>query len=183
MPLEFYESSKSPIISSRVCEDCWQQIHGQSLSSSPSSKLASPRSVYRRPSSNSSSPLSSTVLTPPDRLCPLTSHLRRPPSRASSTSSKSRAIQAGHLPLPDKLIEVHLLGSEPSYGELDAYPLRRSSAICKATGGGRWEPKEELIQPCYGLPGCKAPFELEMEREEAEEHMRRSNPVVRDGGQ
>lgn len=72
--------------------------------------------------------------------------------------------------------------SEPSLGGLDAYPLRRSSAICKATGGGRWEPKQIQQHPGHRLPGGKAPFEIEMEREEEEERLRRLNPIVRDGG-
>lgn len=77
---------------------------------------------------------------------------------------------------------------EQSYGELDAYPLRRSSAVCKATGGGRWEPKQSSPEPGYripftGKPGCLglAPFELDMEREEEKERIRRMNPIVKDG--
>lgn len=72
--------------------------------------------------------------------------------------------------------------SEPSFGELDAYPLRRSSIICKATGGGRWEPKNSPPKIGFRVPGRKAPYELEMEREDAEEVRRRMNPIVRDGG-
>lgn len=69
-----------------------------------------------------------------------------------------------------------------SLGELDAYPLRRSSIICKATGGGRWQPKNSPPRIGVRIPGCKAPYELEMEREDAEERRRRMNPIVRDGG-
>ncbi|KAF8414712.1 hypothetical protein L210DRAFT_3590861 [Boletus edulis BED1] len=51
----------------------------------------------------------------------------------------------------------------------------------------------ELSEPSFGdqknspprigirIPGCKAPYELEMEREDAEERRRRMNPIVRDG--
>jgi hypothetical protein len=79
---------------------------------------------------------------------------------------------------------VPLAAEERSYGELDAYPLRRASLLCKASGGGRWEPKPEAVDPALRVPiiGGKAPYELEMEREEAEERRRRSNPVIRDGG-
>jgi hypothetical protein len=79
---------------------------------------------------------------------------------------------------------VPLREEERSYGELDAYPLRRASLLCKASGGGRWEPKPEAVDPALRVPiiGGKAPYELEMEREEAEERRRRSNPVIRDGG-
>ena len=73
--------------------------------------------------------------------------------------------------------------SEPSFGELDTYPLRRSSIICKATGGGRWEPKNSPPRIGIRIPGCKAPYKLEMEREHAEERRRRMNLIVRDGGQ
>jgi len=70
---------------------------------------------------------------------------------------------------------------EKSYGELDAYPLRRSSVLCKATGGGRWEPKQQTVLCGYRPPGGKAPFEIELEREEQEAKIRRLNPVVKDG--
>ena len=72
---------------------------------------------------------------------------------------------------------------ERSYGELDAYPLRRSSVLCKATGGGRWEPKPSPVLDFYRvpIPGGKAPFEVEMEREEKLEQIRRENPVVKHG--
>ena len=59
--------------------------------------------------------------------------------------------------------------SERSFGELDANPLRRSSVICKATGGGRWEPKNSPSRIGIRIPGCEAPYELEMECEDAEE--------------
>jgi hypothetical protein len=87
--------------------------------------------------------------------------------------------------LPETVQEVDTpaeCGLEQSFGELDAYPLRRSSAICKATGGGRWYPKHSLPQPGLRIPGCKAPFEIEMEREEEEARLRRLNPVIQDGG-
>ena len=75
------------------------------------------------------------------------------------------------------------LDIERSYGELDAYPLRRSSILCKATGGGRWEPKPCPVLDGYRppVPGGKAPFEIEMEREEQEARKLRENPIVKDG--
>ena len=75
------------------------------------------------------------------------------------------------------------LDLERSYGELDAYPLRRSSILCKATGGGRWEPKPCPVLDGYRppVPGGKAPFEIEMEREEQEARKLRENPIVKDG--
>lgn len=70
---------------------------------------------------------------------------------------------------------------ERSYGELDAYPLKRASVLCKATGGGRWEPKQipVLVVP---IPGGKAPYELQLEKEAELERLRRENPVIKDGG-
>ena len=84
-------------------------------------------------------------------------------------------IRAGHLTLPPEL-------ENKSYGELDAYPLRHSSVLCKATGGGRWEPKHEPQLAGYRppIPGAKAQYELELEAEEKEEKRRRANPVVQD---
>jgi len=70
---------------------------------------------------------------------------------------------------------------ERSFGELDAYPLRKASAVCKAMGGGRWCPKPSPPRSGYRIPGCKAPFEIEMEREEEEARLRQLNPIIRDG--
>ena len=68
-------------------------------------------------------------------------------------------------------------------GELDSYPLRYASKICKANGGGRWEPKPIPEYVAKRIPGCKAAYEIELEREEEERRIRRANPVIRDGGQ
>jgi len=107
----------------------------------------------------------------------------RPVPSISSLASTSRHIRTGQVTLSETVAEAEILGSQPSFGELDAYPLRRASALCKATGGGRWEPKHSPLPSGYRIPGCKAPFELEMEREEAEARKLRLNPVVRDGGE
>lgn len=98
------------------------------------------------------------------------------PSSSSLNSVRRTPLRTAHLTLPADL--------ERSYGELDSYPLRRSSIVCKATGGGRWEPKQEPVDVGYRppVPGGKAPFELQMEREEKEARQRRENPIVRDGG-
>ena len=74
------------------------------------------------------------------------------------------------------------MDSELSLGELDSYPLRRASSICKATGGGRWEPKPIPEYVTKRVPGCKPAYELELEREEEERRLRRVNPVIEDGG-
>lgn len=33
----------------------------------------------------------------------------------------------------------------------------------------------------FRIPGCKAPYEIELEREEEERRRKRSNPIIRDG--
>lgn len=44
-----------------------------------------------------------------------------------------------------RLPRVHARKAKPevSFGEMDAYPLVQPSIMCKATGGGRWEPKPD----------------------------------------
>lgn len=74
-------------------------------------------------------------------------------------------------------------GSDDDLGELAAYPLRHSSAICKKTGGGRWYPKKTNTIEGYRMPGCKAQFEIDMEREEEELRRLKLNPVFKDGGE
>ncbi|KAJ7440520.1 hypothetical protein B0H11DRAFT_1883112 [Mycena galericulata] len=70
-----------------------------------------------------------------------------------------------------------------SFGALDAYPLKVSSAVCKATGGGMWTPRPYIPDPAGRVPmiGGKAPFDIEIEEEEAEEQSNRENPVIRHG--
>ena len=75
------------------------------------------------------------------------------------------------------------MDAELSLGELDSYPLKRASSICKATGGGRWEPKPIPEYAAKRIPGRKPTYELELEREEEERRLRRLNPVIKDGGQ
>ncbi|KAF8640608.1 hypothetical protein AX17_000269 [Amanita inopinata Kibby_2008] len=199
IPISTYDSPTSPVMECRVCDDCWHQIHGYTRSSrsSDSSRLSrplpSPISVWASPlspsSSGESSLCSSVVATPPNtqtlnsmyprKTCSLrtTSSVSSLEGSAAALRSKHVTFRHSHLPLP---VEIP---SERSYGELDAYPLRRSSVLCKATGGGRWEPKHSPVHPGYRPPvlGGKAPFEIEMENEEREERLRRANPVVKDG--
>jgi hypothetical protein len=53
--------------------------------------------------------------------------------------------------------------------------------LCKATGGGRWEPQPIPVLDFYRVPGGKAPFEIEMEKEQKLEQLRRENPVIKHG--
>jgi hypothetical protein len=201
VPITDYESPLSPILNSRVCDDCFDQVHG--CPTTPRTPelprpafrrvLSNPIAAFRHfpslsapqsPSSASSegSHVDNLLSTSKRR----TNSLRHQPSssslntQSSSNSAPSRrvkrsSIRTTRLPLPQDL--------ERSYGELDAYPLRRSSVLCKATGGGRWEPKQAPVLDFYRVPvpGGKAPFELEMEREEQLEKLRRLNPIVKDG--
>jgi len=176
VPLQTFESPTSPILPFRVCDDCWEQIHGTSNGRTRNSPL-SPPVLIRSQSllSETSSLPTSTSTSPP---CASPTSWRSLLGMQSLTDLR----QSQSHTLPAKLPEASPV-SERSFGELDAYPLRRSSAICKATGGGRWEPRQSPPQPHYRIPGGKAPFEIEMEKEEEAERLRRQNPIVRDGGQ
>ncbi|KAG6878338.1 hypothetical protein C0993_008516 [Termitomyces sp. T159_Od127] len=196
IPLASYASPISPLHSSRVCYDCWDQIHGNParprtpdlVRPSFARVLSSPISMFKSPLSSGTSSLASSIdaplpksdppssLTDPVPIAPPKSQsLRTKPSSSSLNAVRRATIRASHLTLPPDL--------ERSYGELDAYPLRRSSVICKATGGGRWEPKQD--PPIIGyrppIPGAKAQFEIDMERAERDERRRRENPIIRHG--
>ncbi|GLB36629.1 putative protein present in Fab1, YOTB, Vac1, and EEA1 [Lyophyllum shimeji] len=203
IPLASFASPISPFLPCRVCDDCWDQIHGnpstphtpeltRRMLTSPLSMLKSPLSSSPATSSNSS--LASSVDVPSNMsqhplaasetaallataapLARKARSLRTTPSISSLNGTRRSIVRASHLTLPPDL--------ERSYGELDAYPLRRSSVLCKATGGGRWEPKQEPAIVGYRppVPGAKAPYELEMEQRERDEQARRQNPIVKDG--
>ncbi|KII86522.1 hypothetical protein PLICRDRAFT_44124 [Plicaturopsis crispa FD-325 SS-3] len=190
VPISAFESPNSPVAPCRVCTDCWDQVNGTPRGSprSPSHSLphSAPISVTPNPLQSESSSLSSSVSTPPNGLPPMPKRalrgvasnsqlsLRRANTRGSLLAlSDASSSQQGHTQLIPE--------PEPSYGELDAYPLRRASALCKLSGGGRWVPKHELPHPGYRIPGGKALFEIEMDREEEAERLRRLNPVVHDG--
>ncbi|KAG6850182.1 hypothetical protein H0H93_016862 [Arthromyces matolae] len=191
IPLASYASPISPLRPHRVCDDCWNQIHGTRSASTP----CSPQDIVpsslnpiltSSPAASSTSSLSSIVdehMSKSDSLLttvvPIartkTRSLRTIPSSSSLNGSRRTVIRASHLTLPPDL--------ERSYGELDAYPLRRSSVICKATGGGRWEPKQDppVIGYRLPIPGAKAQYEIDMEEEDRAVRARRENPVIKDG--
>ncbi|TCD60176.1 hypothetical protein EIP91_010611 [Steccherinum ochraceum] len=100
---------------------------------------------------------------------------RIPHATASRTGSPLRTSS----PLPNVISGSHV--SDADLGELETYPLRHASAICKASGGGRWAPKPVVRIVGYRAPGSKAPYELDLEREEEEQRIRRANPILRDG--
>ncbi|KAA1475442.1 hypothetical protein DENSPDRAFT_883561 [Dentipellis sp. KUC8613] len=177
-PLSLYASPISPLTPERVCDACFDQIHASPTPRSRTTRLpafveaaqaarAMPKPILKQPRSRGSSRSSSvSVITPPDGQSPATRRRVRtlapcpPPAPASEDSD-----------VPSPL---------PAPSELDAYPLRIRSDLCKRTGGGRWEPKKCVLS-VPRVPGRKAAFELELEREEAERRRERENPLVRDG--
>lgn len=174
VPISVFDSPTSPVNLEKVCDDCWDQIHGSPRT--PDTRPSTPILVASTSSTASPSPTSSICASPVEQ-----STLSARPIRVKRSLSQ---LSTKQFPYPSVMVAVpsDMELSEPSFGELDAYPLRRSSIICKATGGGRWEPKNSPPRIGIRIPGCKAPYELEMEREDAEEHRRRINPIVRDGG-
>ncbi|KAG6809516.1 hypothetical protein H0H92_015962 [Tricholoma furcatifolium] len=197
IPLSQFATPESPLLPHRVCDACYKQIHGivpVDDVSPPSTRptlsriLSSPIHMLKSsPSSPVSSSLASSIddssLAASDSILsaakPIsrrkTRSLRNATSSSSLNGTRRATIRTSHLTLPADL--------ERSYGELDSYPLRRCSVICKATGGGRWEPKQD--PPIIGLrppvPGAKAQYEIDMERAESAERIRKANPIVKDG--
>lgn len=92
----------------------------------------------------------------------------RIPNSPLRTSPPSSIVDGSHI-------------ADSDLGELAAYPLRHASAICKASGGGRWEPKPVNLVG-YRPHGTKLPYEIELEREEEEKRRERENPIIIDGG-
>ncbi|KAG5638188.1 hypothetical protein H0H81_001390 [Sphagnurus paluster] len=206
-PLATFASPTSPLQDSRVCDDCYDQVRGHPATPrtpdlvrpSLARLLSSPISMLNSPLSTSGpSSLASSIDAPSHDPHPLaksdsrsllataaplarrsrTRSLRTTPSISSLSAApapRRASIRPAHITLPPDL--------ERSYGELDAYPLRRSSILCKATGGGRWEPKQEpaLIGTRPPVPGAKAPYELDMERQARAERARTESRLVRDG--
>ncbi|KAG8220228.1 hypothetical protein J3R82DRAFT_1267 [Butyriboletus roseoflavus] len=173
VPIFAFDSPTSPVSLEKVCDECWDQIHGSPRT--PDTRPSTPMLVTSVSSTASPSPTSSICASPVEQSTLL--------PRAVRVKRSSSQLSTRQLPFPSVVAAVpsDLEPSEPSFGELDAYPLRRSSIICKATGGGRWEPKNSPPKIGFRMPGRKAPYELEMEREDAEEVRRRMNPIVRDG--
>ncbi|KIK66113.1 hypothetical protein GYMLUDRAFT_70316 [Collybiopsis luxurians FD-317 M1] len=136
----------------------------------PSSPIISPRSSFQSNISGDSSPASSTSPhTPPELNSPLllTASLSSISSRERTTSTPSRrstvssrasnpdlrrratlaasaANQSRNNRVSTPTSPVHESSPLPDLpkGELSTYPLCRSSFLCKASGGGRWEPKQ-----------------------------------------
>ena len=86
------------------------------------------------------------------------------------------------VPTPLSEPEIYLPQAPVPTNDLDAYPLRIKSEVCKRNGGGRWTPKRLPVDVAARVAGRKAVYELEMEREEEEIRRERLNPVIKDGG-
>ncbi|KAJ7795717.1 FYVE zinc finger-domain-containing protein [Mycena olivaceomarginata] len=188
-PLTEFESPASPIIGARVCDDCFDQIHGlrspdlvprrPAPPSRANSLLASPIAFFRSPSASAPSSAASSPPSPTTPPLPHTSILppggisrTRPSSPTHTNPHRRRSLRRPSSPHSLRGVPLAAMGEEErSYGELDAYPLRRASLLCKASGGGRWEPKPEAVDPALRVPiiGGKAPGGGE------------ANPVIRDG--
>lgn len=163
VPLSVFESPLSPLVDARVCTECWDQVNRFQTPRTPE-LLASPIPFGRELASSNSSIIS----TPPDILSLLTHPLIR---RSRTVSDLPRVPPSSPIMSPDQEL-----------GELAAYPLRNSSAVCKKTGGGRWCPKKVTTIEGYRIPGCKPQYEIDLEREEAESRLLKSNPLFKDGG-
>jgi hypothetical protein len=185
IPLEVYASPTSPIVPGRVCDDCWEQLNGYPTPRTPRTPDLIPSApvAMTKPFASETSSLASSVSTPPNGHPVMPKRVVR--GVRSSPQLNIHRVRTSMVNLPETVHEVETppeSGPEPSFGELDAYPLRKASAICKATGGGRWCPKQSPPQPGLRIPGGKAPFEIEMEREEEEVRLRHLNPIIQDGG-
>ncbi|ETW87812.1 hypothetical protein HETIRDRAFT_448227 [Heterobasidion irregulare TC 32-1] len=174
-----YASPESPVSDSRVCDACYDIIYACPTPRSPpviKPALPAPISVRTSPvrSRNSSTSRSSSVLlTPPDGQTLPPAIRRRPAPR--------RHMTLPAVPNPPSEPEIYLPQAPVPTNDLDAYPLRIKSEVCKRNGGGRWTPKRLPVDVAARVAGRKAVYELEMEREEEEIRRERLNPVIKDG--
>ncbi|GJE94250.1 FYVE-domain-containing protein [Phanerochaete sordida] len=168
--IQAFDAPESPVVVARVCDECYDQIHGTQTSRSTLLKQRS-QSLQWEVDSASSSSTSSSPRTPPtplDGSGVLPMPIRRPLLRAHTSP---RVPTLSRPPSPPPGVSQ----------ELAAYPLCHASAVCKANGGGRWEPKPAVQIVGPRLPGVKAAYELEMEREDEELRRAKTNPIIRDG--
>jgi len=178
VPIAVFDSPTSPVVEARVCNECWDQIHGCTTPRSPVIiKGSIPIPVRKQTLSTSSSDVSSMASTPPDSAV-----IVRPAIRRATTSPRIPGSPLrSPVPPSQTIVGAHVPESELSLGELDAYPLRRASVLCKRSGGGRWEPKQTIITMNHRFPDGKTLYEVELEREEEAARARRSNPILING--
>ncbi|KAH9949522.1 FYVE-domain-containing protein [Amylocystis lapponica] len=170
VPIQVFDSPTSPVVMSRVCDDCWDQIHGSRSPRSPMIKRSMPIAVATESDSSSSSAASSVSTPSDDGLPIIPPSIRRVQTSPRIASSPLRTNSLTPQPPAGPLVS----DSELSLGELE-------STMCKASGGGRWTPKPCMDIVGYRIPGAKAIYEIELEREEEERRRYRANPIFRDG--
>ncbi|VDC04465.1 unnamed protein product [Peniophora sp. CBMAI 1063] len=170
-PLAMYASERAPLLPHRVCDACHDQIHGIPARPYPvPDAVVTPASPGFELDSASASGSEGGLAAPMSR----TSSLRARPRNGTWSRSASTVSSRSHSPAtPPASAEL---------GALAAYPLWQPSLLCKATGGGRWVPSPDPIDPALrSVPGGKAPYELALEAEEAAERNRWDSPIIRDG--
>ncbi|KZT08935.1 uncharacterized protein LAESUDRAFT_723230 [Laetiporus sulphureus 93-53] len=191
IPISTFGSPTSPVVLSRVCDHCWDLVHGVRTPRSPplgaTASIALLQDAIRESDSSASSIIVSAPSTPSDRFAPVA----RPKMRRAHTTSPripSSPLRSPVRSLQNLIVDVNVVerieNAPPvsaDFSELLAYPLRHPSAICKANGGGRWEPKQAINLIGPQIPGEKAPHEIELEREEEERRRWKANPVIIDG--
>ena len=151
----------------RVCDDCYIQIYGLDEVEEASEYVKARRDS--RPSSPAipSTPSSCRSMRRAD------SSMSVPPRQR-----RNRTTSETHSTAPS----IVSVSSQSSLGDLEYYPLRVHSSVCKVMGGGRWSPKPVRQWDGHRIPGGKAPFEVAMDRAAEKERLRKLNPVIRDGG-
>ena len=169
VPLESFHSEISPVAPGRVCDDCYDQLTGTRVPRPPR-VLAEIRRLEEFDYTTLPSSLPTT---------------RPTPTRANTSPVVSGSSQHSRSKSKKKAGSESQKQSEPeiSYGGLDSYPLKVHSSICKRNGGGRWTPKPINNWAGYRKPFGKAQYEIDMEREEEEERIRQSNPILGNGGE
>ncbi|EMD41411.1 hypothetical protein CERSUDRAFT_79056 [Gelatoporia subvermispora B] len=177
VPISAFASPESPVVQARVCVECWDQIHGCTTPRSPVIIKGSIPIPVRQQTLSTSSSVSSMPATPPDNATLVRPAIRRATTSPRLPGSPLRSPVA----LAHTVAGAHVQEPELSLGELDAYPLRRASVLCKASGGGRWEPKQAVLTMNHRFPDGKTLYEVELEREEQEARARRANPILING--
>lgn len=180
--IDQFASPISALHIARVCNACYNQLHGISTPYSPqpihavqrsSSYTATLAAAFPR-SCRTSSRSRSIILTPSESqsIAPVIA-----PTRPHSFLCQPHLC----VPRPTADSPATPKATTPN-GELDAYPLRVRSEVCKRSGGGRWTPKKHPLDFTAHIPGRKPSYEIEMDQEEERQRRALENPIVKDGG-
>ncbi|KIJ45237.1 hypothetical protein M422DRAFT_167041 [Sphaerobolus stellatus SS14] len=161
-PISQYAAPNAPVVDARVCDDCWDQVHGN----------PAPRTSYSKPSSPQRILISEDTSSSVSTLSPSTPPEPRPLFVRTISASPRRRPFWQEMPI------VHATKLE---GDLDRYPLKDPSETCKAAGSGRWSPKPVAPRWDARLPDGRLRHEVEVDRLEEEHRRRLANPVIVDG--